>query len=247
MLRLRHPIATRRAAGKSSRYTVGRRTLVAVTLLAGYSLGAGAPASAQVLFQPMAATTNMGATSSNINNTRDQSGLSVGYTSGVTPLAGYDATHGGRLNDIWRSAPDNPTGFVTYDLGVARDIGTFVLWNDAPFINSRITSFSLSASNVADFSTGVTNLGSFLTNTTGDSTAINLEAFSFEATTARYFRLNITSNGGSTNTVFGEAAFASPAASTRIPEPSSLVLLSLSMGIPILMGRIGIVARQRKA
>lgn len=221
-----------------------RYRLLPLLLLSGLLTLSGVSASAQVLFQPAAVSTNLGTFSgSNINNTIDQSALSTTYSSGITPLAGYNATHRNILaSDYWASASGTTTGNVIFDLGVARTIGTLVLWNGTPGNGTGINTFALSAANVADFSSGVTTLGNFTTNTTGTAFAINLETFSFSATTARYFRMNITANAGSTDfTIFGEAAFASATVSATAPEPGTFALLALGAVA------CGTIIRRRKA
>lgn len=248
----RHFSHRRRPYNVSSRhilpFVLDTRQLVFAALLAGCALGIAAPASAQTMFQPTSVSTTMGNIGNAvINNVINQSGLSTPYTSGVTSLASYNATHDSDLSTAyWNSSANNTTGNVDFDLGGTFTITNFVLWNDPSNYADQIVTFNLISSSDPTFSSS-TALGSFTTNTVGDFTAIQKETFSFAPTTARYFRMQVTANQGDSFTAFGEAAFAGSTAAVNSPEPGSIALLALGTGVLILMGRGAIISRRRRA
>jgi hypothetical protein len=78
-----------------------------------------------------------------------------------------------------------------------------------------------------------TPLGSFIANpNTGPLTAVLPQVFTFEATSAAFVRMVITSSNGAVGpdafTIFGEAAFEIQPP-TAVPEPASLTLLGLGV------------------
>ena len=86
-----------------------------------------------------------------------------------------------------------------------------------------------SAAADATFAT-TTNLGSYTANTIGGSGNVGGLVFTFTPASARYVRMQITSNyGAGIGTLFGEAAFEvqTAAAPAAVPAPSSLTLLGL--------------------
>src|SRR5262245_6199090 len=94
--------------------------------------GPAPPARAGVILQPASVSTDMGTGLGSPNRVINQSGLSAGYTSGVTDFDTYIArkpTHNssdGR--NIWGSDFSN-TGNFDFDLGGTYAIGAFALWN----------------------------------------------------------------------------------------------------------------------
>ncbi|MFO0953728.1 MAG: discoidin domain-containing protein [Isosphaeraceae bacterium] len=202
---------------------------VVAALLLGLALAAPRAASAQAVVGATNVTTNMGNFSSStpIGNVIDQSGLSTGYTSGVTDFATYIAgnpTHFSASSGLdWISSTGVTTGNVDFDLGAAFTIDRFALWNIGDNDSRNLTGFTLLASPDNTFAT-TTNLGSFTASTTDPAAAAPAQVFSFTATSTQFVRMQITSNNGSVRTGFGEAAFGQAAA---VPEPSTLALGSM--------------------
>jgi len=79
------------------------------------------------VLQPTAVSTTMGSLSPfAIGNVIDQSGLSPGYTSGVTGASSYTATHVGLVFTAhWQSSVGTTTGFVSFDLGSVQNVNGF--------------------------------------------------------------------------------------------------------------------------
>jgi len=186
---------------------------IALALLVGLGIALPGTAAAQAILQPASATTNMGtAGSSDIDNVRDQSGLSPGYTSG-NDFDTYIATNptinmSGLLflSNAWQST--SVTGNVDFNLGGTFTIAKMALWNFGGNNTANVIGFNLLADDNAAF-TSPTNLGSFTANpNTGPSLAVLPQVFTFSPTNASFVRMQITSNNGFANgTVLGEVAF----------------------------------------
>lgn len=183
-------------------------------------------AQADLILQPASASTNMGTLSGSPNGARDQSGLSVTYTSLLTDfdayLAGNPTHNSGNDDNCW--VGNTATGNFDFDLGGSRVLLSFALWNYNAGGADDLVGFNLLADDNAAFSSPVT-LGSFVAdaNFFGSSIAIPAQVFTFTATSASFVRLQITSNVNSPFTAFGEGAFEVQA----IPEASSLATVGL--------------------
>ncbi|MFO0949864.1 MAG: PEP-CTERM sorting domain-containing protein [Isosphaeraceae bacterium] len=200
------------------------RTALVLTVLF-----AVAPAAhAQAVLGVSSATTNMGQILA-LSAIYDQSGLSTGYTSGVTGFDSYIAsnpTHDSLTgSNIWASNLIT-TGNVDLNLGGTFTIDRFALWNKGGNAPLALRGFNLLASPDSSFTT-TTNLGSFTATNSGTDTATVAQVFSFAATSAAYVRIQITSNFGGTLTEMGEVAFRQASA---VPEPSTWLLAGVAVG-----------------
>jgi hypothetical protein len=166
---------------------------------------------AGAILQPLSATSSMGSYSAQWLPTFaiNQSGITPGYTSGVTDFDSYVAaaatTNAGASSfGAWFGQNGVTTGDFDFDLGSTQTIESFALWNDRQTAGQGINGFRLYASNDAGFASA-TQIG------TGDYTAAEglalAQVYGFAPVTARYVRLTIVSNHGSTITGFSEAAF----------------------------------------
>jgi hypothetical protein len=200
-------------------------------------LGLAPAARAGVILQPASASTNMGTDGGSPNSVRNQSGLSAGYTSGVTDFDSYIAgspTHNGHFDrNIWASARGTTTGNFDFALGAPQGgtftVESFALWNFEESSNDGVRGFELLASTDASFSSGTTtSLGTFTASRAGLHAAVPAQVFHFAPTSAAFVRMVITSNYGDTQfTGFGEAAFEVQSSPAAVPEPGSLALLGL--------------------
>jgi hypothetical protein len=186
------------------------------------------PALAGTILQPSAASTSMGTVASpgySPTHVIDQTGLTAPYISGVTNFDTYvpvtKTTAGGSGSNSWFSASGNITGNFDFDLGVPIGIESFALWPDPqPNAHQGPKNFSLIGSLDPTFTTQIP-LGSYVaTEINGDVNNAG-QIFTFTPTVARYVRMNITSNYGSTLfTGMVEAAF-----EQSVPEPTTPTLL----------------------
>lgn len=181
-----------------------------------------------LVIQATSVTTDMpglGNAAGDPNNVRDQSGLSAGYTSGVTDFDTYMGSgilHDAQTANVFGSAGGTTTGTLNFDLGAQQNVSAFAFWNFGSDSPANVVEFSLEISDDDTFASS-TNLGTFSANTNlGPGTALPGEVFNFAETSGRYVRMNILSNNGGGNTIFGEVAFKGNLA---IPEPSSACVL----------------------
>lgn len=203
---------------------------------------AATSAHADLILQPVGASTTMGTvnpTSGSLDMTYDQSGLSTPYISNVTDFDAYiggNPTHELAVNpsNAWTSATD-PTypGVVDFDLGGTFFVESLALWNLGGGFDFNLREFRLLADDNAAFSSPVT-LGTFDASPSGSSVAAPVQTFDFASTSASFVRLEILSNQGtiggatgSTNVGFGEVAFNV----TSVPEPSSMALVGVGIGL----------------
>lgn len=201
---------------------------VAVNLALGTTLLFPAPSQAGVILQAVSASANIANANGTPSLTRDQSGLSAAYSSGVTNFDTYvaSATHTCcNAPETWVGKVGVASAQVQYDLGAVFNIESMALWNRGNSVQG-IHNFSLKASNDASFAS-FTTLGTFsATAVVGSLAAVGAEVFTFASTSARYLRLDITSYYGSCCISIGEVAF-EQSASASVPEPASLAYLPL--------------------
>jgi len=159
------------------------------------------------------------------DQTINQSGLSAGYTSGVTDFSTY--VGGGPIHTRNNSPPNYgvssslPPQNIDYDLGSAFNVQRMAFWN-YPFSGSAgVASMQIFTSSVPDFSTSFL-AGTFNPLDDGDGnagTGINhVQVFDVTDSNARYIRLHVTTVNSSNGTGFSEVAFGASA----VPEPTSL-------------------------
>jgi hypothetical protein len=210
-----------------------RRPLALAGLLA---LALAAPARADFILQPAGASTNMGQLPPHDYSpvhVRDQSGLSVGYTSLVTDFDTYIAsnpTHFSASTAFSWLSNNIVTGNFDFNLGGTFTIQSFALWNNGENVGGNVAGFELLAANNAAFS-GATSLGVFNATPSGPDTAVRPEVFTFNPTSAAFVRMRITSNNGGGQTGFGEAAFEVQSSPAAVPAPPTLLLGLVGLGV----------------
>jgi hypothetical protein len=214
------------------------------------------------IIDPVSASTNMGTVSPTaIDNVLNQSGLTPGYTSGVTDLNTYLNTnplHDGLVlngyppvatdDNVWRSAQGVTTGNFDFDLGGSMSIDAYLFWGlgtlaGGRLIPTNIAGFTLLAADNPSF-TNATTIGSFTTDPSGDGdqASVRVQVFAFSnVVTASYVRMEITSNDGDGETAFGQAAFDGvPAVPSPVPLPAAVW-----SGMTLLVG-LGLAGKFRK-
>ncbi|MEO0416922.1 MAG: PEP-CTERM sorting domain-containing protein, partial [Verrucomicrobiota bacterium] len=145
------------------------------------ALGAVTQAEAAVIIQPQSASTDLGVRDSFvIDNAINQSGLSVGYISGVTDFDAYlagDPEHA--AGESWIAADPAP-GSITFDLGSVFNLDGMAMWGPGTLLDVR--NFELFASSTGDVDS-FTSLGSFLQDPRPPIGSPNTaEVFDFDAT-----------------------------------------------------------------
>jgi len=176
-----------------------------------------------------------------LTETFDQSGLSSGYTSGVTDFDTYIAsgpTHTTTFAGFeWFSNSGTTSASVTYDLGGIFSIDALALWNEE---TSGIGSLDLLTS-----TDGVifTPLLSGLLPTDHDLVDYAADVFSFGAVSAQYIQFDMSGCpqpivGTFPSCAIGEVAFRQ-AGDAQVPVPGTILLLGLGLA------GLG-VARRRK-
>ncbi len=182
-----------------------------------------------------------------LTETFDQSGLSAGYTSGVTDFETYIASGDLHTNVFdgfeWFSNSGTTSASVYYDLGSVQTTIGMALWNEE---TSGIGSLDLYGS--TDASTW-TLLLSGLTPTDNPLGTIGpsylADVFSWSSTALQYIRLDMTNcpqpvPGTFDSCAIGEVAFHLTGGRQSVPAPATLGLLGAG-----LVGLAGL--RRRKA
>lgn len=163
-------------------------------------------------------------------NTIDQSGLSAGYTSGLTDFDSYVAatTHdgGGSLNSGFTGSVA-PPGQYSFDLGAVRSVDALAFWEVQN--SGSVHSFNLYADTDQNFGNGVGALIGSFTATGGGfgGPAISsAQVFNFGAVSTQFLHIDVLTMQGGTQLVpgIGEVAFRG-----NVPEPGTIALLGLGL------------------
>jgi PEP-CTERM motif len=198
-------------------------------------------AQAGTILSPTSVYNNtIGSFSSDFSETQmiNQSGLSTGFTSGVTDFDAYIASNPTHVRSSfggWLGPLLGPfTGVLDFDLGDRYNIEQFALWNAPLGATANVQSFTLFVSDVANFSSFI-ELGSF-TNPMLELNGIDpypVTVFDTLDASGQYLRLRINSYYGNRNVVgIGEVALdvvPNVTPSNPVPEPATLALVGLAL------------------
>ena len=162
----------------------------------------------------------------------NQSGLSSGFTSGVTDFNSYIAGNPTHLRDDfqgWIGPAGGPfTGVLDFALGGSYNVQRFAMWNTAAGSTANVQSFTLFVSDVANFSSS-TDVGTFTNAELSSSNPYPVQVFDSLDTTGQYLRLRINSYYNNGNVVeIGEVAL-DVGPGNQVPEPGGLALVSLAL------------------
>lgn len=202
---------------------------VATAALCAWSI----PATASVILSPVAATSTSTFPNFQIVNTIDQSGLSIGFNSGVDDFNAYFAqnpTHTTlAAGNEWFSASGDTLVTVLYDLGASYNVTQFALWNEE-FSGFGIADVSYSTDNVI-----FSSLGSLSPINNPLNSDYPAELFSLDFT-GRYLSMELglcpqPAGGGHNGCGIGEVAFGVSSSVTPVPLPASLPLLLGGLGV----------------
>ena len=201
-----------------------------------------APAYAGVILSPTAVLLNTAgdfSADAAIDSTIDHSGLSAGFTSGVTDFDSYIASnpvHEWIFTDgsEWFSEGGQTRGILVYDLGDTYAVNRLALWNEE---FSGIQTMHVETSTNAAFLTSVF-VGDFNPTNTPFDQSYPSEVFDLSDSIARYVRLTITGPQTPNRGTFlsmGEIAF--DVQPTAVPEPATMSTVLLGLGAARLLRR----------
>ncbi|MFH1061487.1 MAG: PEP-CTERM sorting domain-containing protein [Candidatus Omnitrophota bacterium] len=175
-----------------------------------------------------------------LENGINQSGLSSGYTSGVTDFDEYFLTN--PYHDNYAATSVGLERYATsaslfLDLGSVSTIESFALWNRY-YSNQGVSSFSLYASSDSSY-TDEFLIGSFIAQTgLGAENQVLAEIFEFAPIETQFVRFNVTGTYGAYGISFKELAFEQSAC---VPEPSTFMLLVVGMLVIFMKNQCSIV------
>lgn len=174
-----------------------------------FQINVGAPAPSAIVntIQPNAVTSSYGNSLGTPARTINQSGLSTGYTEGVTTFAAAtDSTvlHNALGANVWYASDSSGNRTVTYDLGASYDVRAFGMWGTGP---EAITSFNLLASDDASFTTSQNVAGPLTFTNPGSEGSRRAQTWTFTSVRARYFRLSVLTQNHASVMSIGEVVF----------------------------------------
>lgn len=205
-------------------------------LLAGVALATTlglAPAQAATIIGAVSATATSETSSTyGIQNAINQSGLSAGYTSGVTDFDAYIAsgpTHSLSATTEWFGAFGTLADTLIFNLGSVFDIGRIALWNEE---SSGFGKGVVSTSTDGITYTLLTTLFP-IDNPYADYKA---EVFSFAEVAAQYFKIEVSECpqpivGSYQSCAMGEIAFSTDDGIAPVPVPAAAPLFVTALGL----------------
>lgn len=169
-----------------------------------------------------ATTGDFGGSSFALVNMINQSGLSAGYTSGVTDFASFV---GGTIHNGLEGFSVGPDGQFSFDLGSVLSIDGLAFWASTNI--GSVAGFDLYSDTDQIWGNGVGSLlGSF--NALGGIGFDPAQIFSFASTSTQFLHIDIlTTQGGiGLQPGIGEIAFRG---ASEVPEPASIAILGLGL------------------
>jgi hypothetical protein len=201
-----------------------------VASVAALALCAVSTANAAPIYSAVSGVVNVGGPGfGTLTETLNQSGLSSGYTSGVTNFNTYMAsnpTHTLVFNGFeWFSNQGTSSARVTYNLGALRVIDAMALWNEeSSGIGLLDLAYSADGINFSSLLSGLTPTNNPL------NSSYTADIFSFGAVNMQYIQLDMSRcpQNDFPACSIGEVAFRGGELS-NVPEPGSLALVALAL------------------
>lgn len=170
------------------------------------------------------------------DRTIDQSGLTVGYTSGVTDFASYvlqaPRHEGENSPQNYAASSSIPPLVVDYDLGATHDVLQLAFWQYPHASSGPTIDFSVYTSNDPGF-TNSAFVGSFtaLIDGTGlGAPGTAMQVFDLTDTSARYVRMDVLRVDNANGTGWSEVAFEV----NVVPEPASICFATLAVFVCVI-------------
>jgi hypothetical protein len=212
-----------------------RVRVATLAILAVFSIGVSSAAATPILGAVSVTASSVDPFGRDPANLINQSGLSAGYTSGVTDFDTYvqTTTVSNGVDSEIGGAGAPPASF-TFDLGSPSSIDAIAIWNE--FGSGALNTFTVQTSLLADFSVAQT-FGVFTMSVFAGANNLAADVFDFTSQSAEFVRINALTNAGFPGaTLLNEVAFRSSGPGPApVPEPASLMLLGT--GVLTLVGR----------
>lgn len=206
-------------------------SLTAVTALAAGAAQAGTITSPTAILQNTAGVFTSGA---EVQNAFNGSGLSVGFTSGVTDFDSYIAANPTHTTSFsgkeWFSTSG---GIVDLDFGSVLNVTRLAIWNEEG--GNGVGSLTVSASADTLFTT-LTALGTFAPAQNPEGSAYSAQVFDLTDASTQFLRLEFAPNSGQTLFGLGEIAF----------DTSSVAAVPVPASLPLMIGALAGVAALRR-
>jgi len=157
----------------------------------------------------------MGTAGGSTDNIINQSGLSVGYTSGVTDFDSYVSTH--PTNDAtnaWAGLTGPVLGDIVFDLGSVFNVDSFALWTQSN--TNAIDAFSILVNG---------SLAGSFNAVIGTGPNVAAQIFDLTMFAGQFVTLQVHSIHGGANVNIGEVAFEA----ASVPEPTIIMLLGIGL------------------
>lgn len=205
-------------------FSVGLGLLVAVATFAG-------TANAGTMISPVSVSSDMGEFSGDfaLAYLIDQSGLSAGYTSGVTDFDTYFAgnpTADDSEFSYWFPPANGPMGYLQFDFAQTVTLASMAVWN-VPTA-SGIKTFNLVADDDGDFTNGgtITLLSAQEIDNNGAANAVPAQIVNFTPTSLLAIRIEVTETQLPDTFAAAAREVAFGTGTAAIPEPASIALLA---------------------